>query len=94
MPVTVHKILVHGAELINYSMVPIGQLSEEPAEAMNKIIRKSRLGHTFKKSCHRTNYDLIKHLLTMSDPFITLLRKLPNKTHTNLDNDNIHILLK
>lgn len=93
MPVTVHKILVHGACIIKNSVIPIGQMSEEASEAKNKEIRKARLGHTLKISRHRTNYDLIKHLLTSSDPYITLLRKLPRKQIYKRDID-IRILLK
>lgn len=79
MPATMHKILVHGAEIIKHSVIPIGQMSEEASEAKNKEIRKVRLGHTLKISRVRTNFDLIKYLLMSSDPYITLLRKLPKK---------------
>lgn len=92
MPATVHKILVHGAAIIKSSIIPIGQMSEEASEAKNKEIRRARLGHTLKTSRYRTNYDLIKHLLVSSDPFITLLRKLPQKL-SKRDID-IRILLK
>lgn len=93
MPATVHKILVHGANIIKNSVIPIGQMSEEASEAKNKEIRKARLGHTLKTSRHRSNYDLIKHLLTSSDPYITLLRKLHQKKISKRDID-IRILLK
>jgi hypothetical protein len=33
MPVTVHKIIVHGSAIIKNAMVPIGKLSKEPQEA-------------------------------------------------------------
>lgn len=42
MPVTVHKILIHGADVIEHLMVPIGQLSEEVQESRHKEVRKYR----------------------------------------------------
>ncbi|KAL4104078.1 hypothetical protein QTP88_019391 [Uroleucon formosanum] len=36
MPSSVHKLLLHGAEIIQHAIVPIGQLSEEAQEAQNK----------------------------------------------------------
>lgn len=60
MPVTVHKILVHGSEIINYSIVPIGQLSEEVQEA-----RHTRM---------KTVEDLLHALLVSSDPLIKTMR--------------------
>lgn len=80
MPATLHKILVHGADIMRHSVIPIGQMSEEASEAKNKEIRKVRLGHTLKTSRARTNFDLIKYMLVSSDPYISLLRKLPKKS--------------
>ncbi|XP_072375997.1 uncharacterized protein [Diabrotica undecimpunctata] len=93
MPVTVHKILVHGADIIKNSLIPVGQMSEEASEAKNKEIRRVRLGHTMKISRQRSNYDLIKYLLISSDPYISLLRKLPLKQFSRHDRD-IKFLLK
>lgn len=92
MPATVHKILVHGASIIKNCIIPIGQMSEEASEAKNKEIRKARLGHTMKTSRYRTNYDLMKHLLISSDPYITLLRKLPRKSTLRHDKDVLTLL--
>ncbi|CAH1099264.1 unnamed protein product [Psylliodes chrysocephalus] len=39
MTPTMHKILVHGAVIIEKALLPIGQLSEEAAEARNKHFR-------------------------------------------------------
>lgn len=93
MPVTLHKILVHGAEIIRHSILPIGQMSEEASEAKNKEIRNARLGYTCKTSRVRSNFDLIKYLLLSSDPHITMLRKLPNKS-TDTSNTALLSLLK
>lgn len=39
MTPTMHKILIHGGQIISNSLLPIGQLSEEAAEARNKHFR-------------------------------------------------------
>ena len=40
MPPTVHKILIHGHEIIQTALLPIGQLSEEAQEARNKEFKR------------------------------------------------------
>ena len=35
MPTTVHKLLIHGHQIIEQSVLPIGKLSEEAQESMN-----------------------------------------------------------
>lgn len=92
MPTTVHKLLIHGSEIIRNSIIPVGQMSEEASEAKNKEIRKARLGHTLKTSRVRTNYDLIKYLLLSSDPYISLLRKLPSKKKHKFDSDFLNLI--
>ncbi|KAJ4436853.1 hypothetical protein ANN_16985 [Periplaneta americana] len=39
MPATVHKILIHGADVMNNMILPIGQLSEDAQEARHKEYR-------------------------------------------------------
>jgi hypothetical protein len=79
MPPTVHKILIHGPDIISNALLPIGQLSEEAQEARNKEIKKYRLGYSRKISRTKTNQDVLNMLLISSDPMITSLRKLPQK---------------
>lgn len=79
MPASVHKVLIHGANVIDYGLLSIGELSEEAAEATNKYIKSFRKNHTRKMSRIVTNTDLVNRLLLHSDPFITGLRKLPVK---------------
>jgi hypothetical protein len=50
MPSSLHKIIVHGREIIETCPLPIGLTSEEASEANNKFLRKFRLHHTRKKS--------------------------------------------
>jgi len=39
LPPSKHKILVHAPDVINYVLVPIGELSEEAAESNDKDIK-------------------------------------------------------
>lgn len=79
MPITVHKILIHGSHVIEYSIVPIGQLSEEVQESRHKEVRKFRELNTRKISREKTNEDLLHSLLISSDPLISSLRQINSK---------------
>lgn len=76
MPVTVHKILIHGSEIIKSFIVPIGKLSEEAQEARNKDFKRFRENNTRKCSREDTNIDLLHILLISSDPYISSLRNI------------------
>lgn len=81
MPSSVHKVLFHSCEVINFfHLIPIGMLSEEALEATHKVFRKSRLNHTRKNSRANSNVDLLNHLLISSDPLISASRKT---SHSN-----------
>jgi len=71
MPVTVHKILYHGPEIIKSFLLPVGQLSEEAMETQNKHFWQYRKQHTRKISRISTIEDLLHALLVSSDPFST-----------------------
>lgn len=43
MPTSIHKVLIHGAEIVKYALLPIGQLSEDAQESRNKDIKNFRL---------------------------------------------------
>ena len=75
MPPTVHKVLVHGAELVKHSYISIGMLSEEALEANHKIIRHTRLNYRRKISCESTNKDPVERMILMSEPKISILRQ-------------------
>lgn len=72
MPVSVHKVLFHGKDIIVATILPIGQLSEEAQEARNKDCRKYRELFARKTLRVATNTDLFHRLLISSDPFITI----------------------
>lgn len=79
MPVTVHKILIHSAEVIKSALLPIGQLSEEAQEARHKDCRRFREHHTQKTSRSTTNRDLLNMLFITSDPVINSHRELQKR---------------
>ena len=44
MPTSVHRLLIHGPDIISLAILPIGQLSEDAQESTNKLIKQYRLG--------------------------------------------------
>lgn len=93
MPNTVHKILIHGKEIISAAMLPIGFLSEEAQEARNKDYRKYRLDHSRKCSRISTNEDVFHMLCTSSDPYIYGHRNDPKLKVLDLP-EEVKFLLK
>lgn len=84
MPSSVHKLLVHGSDIIkHFGAIPIGELSEDAAEARNKDFRKYRESHSRKVSRTVTNEDILHNLVLSSDPKITSLKTLNVKTKYN-----------
>lgn len=92
LPPSVHKILIHGAEVIKHALVSIGELSEEAAEAKNKDIKQFRLQYTRKISRIATNTDLLNRLFLSSDPFISGARNLPTKKTSSLCQEVLNLL--
>lgn len=74
MPASLHKVLIHGAKIINSFVIPIGQLSEKAQESRNKDIKRSRESNTRKMSFTNMVEDLIHHLLISADPYLCCLR--------------------
>jgi len=80
MPTSVHKILIHGTQIIEaLSILPIGQFSEESQEARNKDIKNYREGFSRKFSRIKNVENVFNRLLVSSYPFISSLRPLPQK---------------
>lgn len=92
LPVTVHKILIHGADIIKFHVVPIGQLTEEAMEARHKDCRRFREHNTQKNSRSKTNRDLMNMLLVSSDPLINSFRDKPQSRKAVLNPDVISLL--
>jgi len=82
MPCTLHKLLFHGVEIMQYFDVPIGQMTEEALEASHKVFRRTRLHHARKTSRIFNCQDVMNHMLLMSDPFISSKRKCIKKTES------------
>lgn len=83
---TQHKILIHGATVIENALLPIGQLSEEPAEARNKHFR-------LKFSRESCNLDVFNRLLLSSDPLITSMRPKPKKKNDPFLKETLELLM-
>lgn len=74
-PSSIHKILLHGADIIKAAVLPIGMLSEEAMESRNKDFRNYRKFHTRKMSCEKTMRDLLNTLMYSSDPVISSISR-------------------
>lgn len=93
MPSSVHKILIHGQNVIkHFAVLPIGQLSEDAQESRNKDYRNIRLHHARKCSRSATNEDVFKTLLYTSDPYITSLRKPYVRNVKELEEEALSLL--
>ncbi|XP_076248005.1 uncharacterized protein LOC143187644 [Calliopsis andreniformis] len=92
MPSTVHKLLIHGAEVIQTAALPIGQLSEEAQENRNKDYKTFRLHHARKISRLTTNEDVFHRILESSDPYISHLRPEMKKKHIQVSAEALKFL--
>lgn len=93
MTPTMHKILIHGATVIEKALLPIGLLSEEAAEARNKHFRMYRYNFARKFSREQCNFDVLNRLLLSSDPLVTSLRPEPKKKSHPFSKQTIEMLL-
>uniref|UniRef100_A0A1E1WB45 Uncharacterized protein n=1 Tax=Pectinophora gossypiella TaxID=13191 RepID=A0A1E1WB45_PECGO len=93
MTPTMHKILVHGATVMEIALLPIGMLSEEAAEARNKHFRLYRNSFARKFSREECNVDVLNRLLLSSDPLITSLRPKPPKSSKPFSKEAIEMLI-
>lgn len=71
MPATIHKVLIHGGQIIQNSLLPVGMLGEEASEARNKNYKNFRLHHSRKSSRSANLEDLFCRALDSSDPIIS-----------------------
>lgn len=75
IPPSVHKILIHGADIMETFQLPLGWYSEEALECNNKYFRKARSDHSRMLNRTKTNEDTFKHLLLSSDPYLAQFRE-------------------
>ena len=92
MPSSVHKILIHGNDVLNATILPIGQMSEEAQESRNKDFKRFRQFNTRKSSRFSTNEDIMHNLLITSDPLISILRSQWPTTVLELEKDAKYLL--
>lgn len=71
MPSTLHKILIHGADVISTSILPVGMLAEEASESRNKDYKNFRTFHSRKRSRLENMEDLFNRVMDSSDPMIS-----------------------
>ena len=78
MPASVHKILFHGAHIINHFQLmgvrAVAMLTEESQESRNKDVKYIRRFNTRKCSRVASMSDLFHKLLISSDPYISSMR--------------------
>ncbi|XP_055697420.1 uncharacterized protein LOC129809645 [Phlebotomus papatasi] len=96
MPPTLHKVLFHGHQVIAKSQFPIGHLSEEPQEALNKEVYRIRRNNTRKYSRTAANQDLINGLIVGSDPVISHYRyhQMEKKKTENVLPEDVQDLIR
>ena len=92
MTPTIHKILIHGPEIIRSFLMPIGALSEEAQEKRNKEYKNAREHKSLKISREHTNRDIMNYLLSSSDPYISSFRKIIKKSKGKLEKEAQNLL--
>jgi hypothetical protein len=80
MSATVHKLLVHGAEIIKSLPLSVELLSEDVIESVYKEYKILR--HSRKTSRINTNTNIFNWMLISSDPVVTNTRKDPKNNQT------------
>lgn len=93
MTPTMHKILIHGAVVIKNALLPIGQLSEEAAEARNKHFRAYRQDFARKFSRENCNRDIFNRLLLTSDPLLSSMRSVKSRKLNSFLPETIALLM-
>lgn len=95
MSATLHKLLAHGAEIIDSLPLSLGMMTEEGAEARNKYYRRYREFHARKTSRQANMRDIFVRSLISSDPKIaTRLIEKQRKVSKNLPEEVREFLLE
>lgn len=72
MPLVIHKLLHHGAQVIQETILPIGMMSEEAQKARNKGYKPFFLRHAKKESKENAMLDVMKYLMVTGDPIMSV----------------------
>lgn len=75
MPVTVHKLQIHGVQVAEHRPLPIEAMSEEASEAANKFYQAVWEKHTRKANWDQTTQNLMSDMLVFSDPKLSTFRR-------------------
>lgn len=92
MPASIHKVFIHGANILDSLVTSSGHSSEDAQEARNKDLKRGREERTRKTSRLDTNKDLMHFLLVSSDPYISSLRKEITKKDLDLLPEAIELI--
>lgn len=92
MTPSLHKLLIHGPDIIEALPLPIGNFSEEAQESRNKDFRWYREHNTRKMSRIECNEDLFHMLVITSDPVISSMRELPRRKDEIFSKDVLNLL--
>ena len=79
MNVTVHKLLIHGINIIKYLLLPEGQLSEDVIEIDHKDHKKIKTNHSKKTSRIDTNSDIFDSMQIPRTLFRQISREFKKK---------------
>ena len=80
---TIHKLIVHGAQIIEESILPIGRLCEDPIETCIREIRESRFRFARKHSRVNNLKDVFFFMNTKSD-ILVANEKITKQTFEDL----------
>lgn len=94
MPASVHVVLIHGAQIIANSPYPVGRLSEEAQEAMNKVYRYRRNHNSRKIGRLATNQDVAHWIFAYSDPWLHDYMRPPARNCSPKTNPKVNALLE
>lgn len=95
MTPTVHKVLCHGKVIVEYNILPLGELTEEAQEARNRDFKHAQLFSSRKCSRQSQNEDIFNNLLLSSDPVLSSMRKrwICYNTLASVNNEELKDLL-
>ena len=71
MTVTIHKLLLHGAQIITHSILPVGMVSEEASAGKNKNYKEDRIRHARKDFRIYNILDVFNRSMDTSDPILS-----------------------
>jgi len=95
MPASIHKLLMHGKDIIRCSILPLGFLGEEASEARNKFYKHDRLFHSRKMNRTFTMHDQFYRAMDSSDPkisSISIVERINARKHLKLPAEVLNLL--